>query len=248
MASQSQLSQTTAEHMDLIEDTRVKSSDPVEERPILLALPAEIYNKITGNLSILDLQTLRLTCQFFKNLVPEATHYDWLCGEKDTHDPVKFNYFTCACCRKPQHASKFSSGMKKKKHGINGTKAFDRFCNPCGTQNSKGVHRYTRGARWDDGGVLYVCCIRCSRKTLAPLDLSVQSCLSCHKILLRRSEQANTEAERAEKAWNEAATTALESRSFSMAYASDSDEYWEKAQRKDEYEYSEWHADWYESP
>jgi hypothetical protein len=162
--------------------------------PSLLALPTEIHDEIFTNLCFPDLYSVRLINHYFYNIIAPPVHAELLTAE--TLDFAReINAFACVGCTRLRPQAAFSPKMVKKKKVAGGTGARNRFCIECGRRPLPGVHRYHLGSRWEEAGMLFVRCLRCTAITLGPEDQNVPLCLSCYtKHLLR--ERAAEELER----------------------------------------------------
>jgi hypothetical protein len=162
--------------------------------PSLLALPIEIHAEIFTNLCFPDLYSVRLINQYFHAIIPPPAHAELLTAE--TLDFAReINTFACVGCTRLRPQATFSPKMVKRKKAAGGTEARNRFCIECGRRPLPGVHRYQLGSRWEEAGVLFVRCLRCTAITLGPEDQNVPLCLSCYTQDLVR-ERAAKELER----------------------------------------------------
>lgn len=157
--------------------------------PSLLALPTEIQDEIFTNLCFPDLYSVRLINHYFYDIIPPPAHADLLTAE--TLDFAReINAFACVGCTRLRPQAAFSPKMVKKKRVAGGTEARNRFCIECGRRPLPGVHRYTRGQRWAEAGVLFVRCLRCTAIARGPEDQNVPLCLSCYTQDLARARAA----------------------------------------------------------
>jgi hypothetical protein len=161
----------------------------LDTAPSLLALPMEIHAAIFTNLCFPDLYIVRLINHYFYDMIPPPTHAELLTAE--TSDFARENnIFACVGCTRLCPEAVFSPKMVKRKKAAGGTEARNRFCIECGRRPLPGLHRYMLGARWEESGMLFVRCLRCTTITMGPEEQNVPLCLSCHTQDLERARAA----------------------------------------------------------